>query len=144
MLAKYVRYQIQNSTGVAFGGLAGDSIVLTGAHDQFTVATGLFCNPPTAQVPINAAATALANGAFLTSTVIDTTTDGTTSGTRKTTQSDFILEVAISNVPAGNINVYMQSSEDNVAWAADGIGQLIGVMTCTATGVQGNIEAHGR
>lgn len=144
MLEKYVRYQVQNLTGVAFGGLAGDTILLTGSHQQFTVGTGVFVSPPTAEVPFNVAAATLGNGLFLTSPVIDTTSDGTTSGTRLTTQSDFNFSVGITNVPNGTIVVWMQQSADNVTWPADGVGQWLCTMTLTASGAQKVLECHGR
>ena len=140
MLPKTIRFQVQNSTGVAFG--ATDTLSLTGTYLQVTTATGVLS--ATAQVTPLAASSgnSLASGGFATSATIDTTTAGTT----LFLQGDFLLEAAISTAtPNGNLNVFMQESPDGgTTWPVNGNGTLIGVMLCTAVGTQGNVMCSAR
>lgn len=145
MLPPYIRFQVQNSTGVAFG--ATDTLSLTGKYLQVLTATGVLS--ATAQVtPLaSTSGNSLASGGFATSAGIDTTNlGGGGAGTTLGIQGDFLLEASISTAtPNGNLNVFMQESPDGgTTWPANGVGTLIGVMYCTATGAQGNVMCSAR
>jgi hypothetical protein len=140
MLPATIRYQVQNATGVAFG--AADTLTLTGKHLQLTFSTGVMAFT-TQSTPLAAASgNSLASGGFATSATIDTTA----SGTQTYVQGDLLLSATISTAtPAGNLNVYMQESPDGgTTWPANGQGQLIGWMVCSATGAQGTVQCYAR
>jgi hypothetical protein len=140
MLPATVRYQVQNATGVAFG--AADTLTLTGKHLQVTPSTGAM-DFTSQMTPLAAASgNSLASGGFVNSAAIDTTAGGT----QKCLQGDFLLLATITTAtPAGNLNVYMQESPDGgTTWPANGQGQLIGWMVCSATGAQGTVQCYAR
>ena len=130
MLAKTVRFQIQNATGVATA--ATDTITLTGEFTQLTTATGVLS--VAAQItPIPATAgNSLASGAFYNSAAIDTTNAGAT----LFVEGHFLFTASISTAtPAGPLNVFLQESPDGgTTWPANGVGQFVGSAYFTAVG----------
>jgi hypothetical protein len=130
MLPQAWRIQAQNSTGVAFG--ASDTLEVTGQAWYINSSGALTYEANTVFLPATSG-NSLASGGFA-------------NGTTQTGNTYFGLaalgEASISTAtPAGNINFFLQYSPDGgTTWPANGLGQLIGVMVCTATGTQGNIQ----
>lgn len=137
MLPKYIRFQAQNSTGVAFA--ATDTLTLTGTYVQLLTATGVLSETALVTPLAAASGNSLASGAYVSSAWIDTTNlGGGGAGTTLGIQFDGALQANITTAtPNGQINVYLQWSPDNgTTVPANGSGQLLQPMTCTATGVQ--------
>lgn len=141
MLPKTIRFQAQNSTGVAFG--ASDTLSLTGAFIQLLTATGVMSSAAQVTPLASTSGNSLASGGFVNSSSIDTTNlGGGGTGTTLGIQFDGLLSASISTAtPNGNINIYMQESPDGgTTWPANGQGQFVGSMFCSATGAQGTVQ----
>lgn len=130
MLAKTIRFQVQNSTNVAFG--ATDTISVTGEFTQLTTATGVISiNAQITPIPATAG-NSLAANAFYTGSTIDASTGGTT----VFLEGHFLLTATCSTAtPSGNVNVFLQESPDGgTTWPANGVGQFVGSVGFTAVG----------
>ncbi len=130
MIPQTWRIQVQNATGVALA--ATDTITGTGQGKYISSAGALTYGANTAFLP-STSGNSLANGAVA---------NGATQTNTLFFGLDMIGEAAISTAtPAGNLNFFLQYSPDGgTTWPANGMGQLVGVMYCTAVGTQGNIE----
>ena len=129
MIPQTWRIQVQNATTVLFA--ATDTITVTGQGKYVSSAGALTYGANTTFLPStsgnNLAIGGFANGPTQTNTLFF--------------GLDLIASASITPTPAGNLNFFLQYSPDGgTTWPANGIGELIGVMYCTATGTQGNIE----
>ncbi|GBL46221.1 hypothetical protein SFMTTN_2034 [Sulfuriferula multivorans] len=131
---------------MAFG--ATDTLTLIGRFKQILTATGVISDTAIVTPLATTSGNSLASGAYVASAWIDTSNlGGGGVGTTQGMQFDGTLQANISTAtPAGNINVYMQWSQDNgTTIPANGQGQLLmSPMVCTAVGVQPITEIAAR
>ena len=130
MIPQTWRIQVQNATGVALG--ATDTIEVTGQGWYISSTGVLTYGANTIYLPATSG-NSLASAGFA---------NGATQTNTNFTGLELIGEATISTAtPAGNLNFFLQYSPDaGTTWPANGVGTLIGVMYCTATGAQGNIQ----
>ena len=130
MIPQTWRIQVQNATGVALA--AADTISVTGQGRYVSSAGALTYGAQTTFLP-STSGNSLASGGFA---------NGSAQTNTLFFGLDLLASAAISTAtPAGNLNFFLQYSPDaGTTWPDNGQGQLVGVMYCTATGTQGNIE----
>ena len=131
MKTEYLRFQVYNQTGVAFGGLAGDYIDMQCKLLNLTTSSGVLAEQTLASPEVFSIATAtLANNAVLNSTSFD----ASNGGVQAIYQGEVTWQVGITNTATGTVSLLVQSSPDNTTWPSVGVGQVISTITFSAAG----------
>ena len=129
MLGKTFRLVFQNATGSALG--ASDAATVTGILKNFS-SSGVLTFSAT-QTLFNTSVASLASNGYAYGTTFDNSSVAYLEGD--------LLATATLTPAAGQCNWWIQESPDGgTTWPANGNGELIGVMTVTATGAQPNIN----